>query len=86
VILEVELTAYTFLVLASHSLLIDSLYLLSGRNLLVAMLYHQGVNTSFLFFVSRAETPDGALALGLLALLARASCALLPWRQSQGEE
>jgi hypothetical protein len=52
----VELTAYTVLVLASHSLLVDSLYLLSGRNLLVAMLYHQGINTSLLFFISKNET------------------------------
>ena len=71
VILEVNLNAYTFLAMASHSLLIDSLFLLSGRNLLVAMIYHQGINTSFLFLV-KAETLGGSVAFLLVAVITRA--------------
>jgi membrane protease YdiL (CAAX protease family) len=72
VILDVKLSLYTFLALASHSLVIDSLFLLSRRNLLVAMLYHQGINTCFLFFISKAETLGGSIGLGLIALSIRA--------------
>ncbi len=72
VVLGVEPNAYTFLAMAGHSLVLDSLFLLSGRNLLVAMLYHQGINTSFLFFISKTETPGGSVALLLVAVITRA--------------
>jgi uncharacterized protein len=71
VVLGVEPTAYNFLVMAAHSLLIDSLFLLSGRNLLVPMLYHQGVNTSFLFLLSKAETLAGSVILLVVAVMVR---------------
>jgi membrane protease YdiL (CAAX protease family) len=70
-VLGVDPTGYNFLVMAAHSLLLDSLFLLSGRNLLVAMLYHQGINTSFMFFVSKAETPVVAAIFLIVALVAR---------------
>lgn len=71
-VLEVDPSGYTFLAMAGHSLLIDSLFLLSKRNLLVAMLYHQGINTSFLFLVSKTETPGGSVALLMIAVVTRA--------------
>lgn len=63
VILDVPANGYTFLEMAGHSLLIDSFFLLSGRNLLAAMLYHQGVNTSFMFFASKTQTVHGLFVL-----------------------
>lgn len=72
VVLDVPLSVYTFLAMAGHSLLIDSFFLISKRNLLTAMLYHQGVNTSFLFLISKTETLGGSMALGLVALISRA--------------
>ncbi len=72
VVLGVEPSAYTFLAMAGHSLVLDSLFLLSGRNLLVAMIYHQGINTSFLFFISKNETLGGSVALLLVAVITRA--------------
>ena len=57
--------------LAGFSLLIDSLYLLSGRNLLVAMLCHQGVSTQFMFFSSQARTAIGLVTLFLVAISLR---------------
>jgi hypothetical protein len=73
VVLGVSPTGYTFLTMAGHSLLIDSLVLLSRNNLLVAMIYHQGINTSFLFLVSKAETPAGSFVLLLVAIITRAA-------------
>lgn len=70
-VLGVDPTGWTLLAMVGHSLLIDSLYLLSGRNLLVAMLYHQGVNTSFLFFASKAETAAGSAVILVIGLIVR---------------
>lgn len=72
-VLDVEPGVYSFLAMAAHSLLLDSLFLLSGRNLLVAMLYHQGINTSFMFFVSKTETMTGSVFLLVVAIVARAA-------------
>lgn len=71
IILDVPVQPFNFLAMAGHSLIIDSFFLLSGHNLFVAMLYHQGINTSFLFFISKAETPAGALALLVIGLTLR---------------
>jgi membrane protease YdiL (CAAX protease family) len=70
--LDVPLNGYSLLELAGHSLLIDSVFLFSGRNLLVAMLYHQGVNTSFMFFASNTQTVHGLIILLGVAVGARA--------------
>jgi membrane protease YdiL (CAAX protease family) len=70
-ILDVNPNAYTFLAMLGHSLLIDSVFLLSRHNLLVAMLYHQGVNTSFIFLVSKTETLGGSAVLLLVAIVTR---------------
>ena len=71
IILDVTPNGYSFLEMAGHSLLIDSVFLFSGRNLLVAMLYHQGVNTSFMFFASRTQTTSGLVILLTVAISAR---------------
>lgn len=63
IVLDGPPNGYSFLEMAGHSLLIDSFFLLSGRNLLAAMLYHQGVNTSFMFFASRTQTIHGLVVL-----------------------
>lgn len=71
VVLDVPLNGYSLLEMAGHSLLIDSVFLFSGRNLLAAMLYHQGVNTSFLFFASKTNTIPGLAVLLGVALVVR---------------
>lgn len=71
VVLDVPPNGYSFLEMAGHSLLIDSFFLLSGRNLLAAMLYHQGVNTSFMFFASRTHTVHGLVVLIGVAVFVR---------------
>lgn len=63
IVLDVTPNGYSFLEMAGHSLLIDSFFLFSGRNLLVAMLYHQGVSTSLMFFASRTQTIYGLVIL-----------------------
>lgn len=70
-VLGVSPNGYSFLELVGHSLLIDSVFLLSGRNLLVAMLYHQGVNTSFMFFATRTQTVYGLVVLLGVAITVR---------------
>lgn len=82
VVLEVNPTVYTFLAMAGHSLILDSLFLLSGHNLLVAMLYHQGINTSFLFLISKSETPSGSVALLSVALITRTLVQLIYGRRT----
>lgn len=62
-VLDVTPNGYSFLEMAGHSLLIDSLFILSGRNLLAAMLYHQGVNTSFMFLAAKTQTAYGLVVL-----------------------
>ncbi len=71
IILGVNPNVYTFLGMVGHSLLIDSLFLLSRHNLLVAMLYHQGVNTSFMFLISKTETLGGSVVLLIIAIVTR---------------
>lgn len=70
-ILDVAPNGYSFLEMAGHSLLIDSVFLFTGRNLLAAMLYHQGVNTSFMFFASKTQTIPGLIVLLCIALIVR---------------
>jgi membrane protease YdiL (CAAX protease family) len=66
-VLGVEPNAGSFLEMVGHSLLIDSFFLLSNRNLLSAMLYHQGVNIAFMFFAPKTQS-----TLGLVVLLGTA--------------
>jgi membrane protease YdiL (CAAX protease family) len=70
-VLGVEPTGWTLLAMVGHSLLIDSLFLHCRHNLLTAMLYHQGVNTSFLFFASKAETAAGSAVILVIGLIVR---------------
>ena len=71
IVLDVTPNGYSFLEMVGHSLLIDSVFLFSGRNLLVAMLYHQGVNTSFMFFASKTRTIYGLIVLLGIAVIVR---------------
>ena len=70
-VLGVEPSAGSLLAMAGHSLLIDSFYLAAGRNLLTSLLYHQGINTSFLFLMSSTERAGGGGALLAVALVVR---------------
>lgn len=70
-VLDIPLSGYIFWEMAGHSLLIDSVYLLSRKNLLVAMLYHQGINSNFMFFVSATQTVAGVVILLSIALSVR---------------
>lgn len=72
VVLGVDVNAYSFLEMLGHSLLIDSVFLLSGRNLLMPMLYHQGVNTCFMFFVSGTRSVSGIVLFLAIAVAVRA--------------
>jgi membrane protease YdiL (CAAX protease family) len=71
IVLGVTPNVFSFLEMAGHSLLIDSVFLFSGRNLLVAMLYHQGLSTSFMFFASRTQTVYGLVILLVTAIAVR---------------
>jgi membrane protease YdiL (CAAX protease family) len=73
IVLGVAPTGYSFLEMLGHSLMIDSFFLLSGRNLLSAMCYHQGVNISFMFFAPKTQSVAGltlllSIAVGLRVL------------------
>ena len=48
-------TIYSFLFMVAYSFMIDSLFNLSGRNLLIAMLAHQSVGTAFIFIYAGYE-------------------------------
>jgi membrane protease YdiL (CAAX protease family) len=70
IVLHVAPNGYSFLEMFGHSLLIDSFFLLSGRNLLSAMFYHQGVNISFMFFSPKTHSVAGVtILLGIAASL-----------------
>ncbi|MBN2371664.1 MAG: CPBP family intramembrane metalloprotease [Vicinamibacteria bacterium] len=71
VALDVPLNGFSLAEMAGYSLLIDSLFLLSRRNLLVAMLCHQGVSTQFMFFASQARTIVGLSLLFCIAISLR---------------
>jgi membrane protease YdiL (CAAX protease family) len=68
IVLGVAPTGYSFLEMLGHSLLIDSFFLLSGRNLLSAMFYHQGVNISFMFFAAKTQSVAGVTLLLCIAV------------------
>lgn len=70
-VLGVPSDGYSLLELLGHSLLIDSFFLLSGRNLLAAMFYHQGVNISFIFFAPKTQSIAGLVLLLAIALSVR---------------
>ena len=73
IVLGVPSNGYSFLEMLGHSLLIDTFFLLSGRNLLSAMLYHQGVNISFIFFAPKTQSISGLILLLGIALSLRAT-------------
>lgn len=77
-VLEAPIDVFSFLEMFGHSLLIDAFFLLSGRNLLAAMLYHQGVNVSFLFFTPATRSLAGAGLLLASALALRAAAVKRP--------
>jgi membrane protease YdiL (CAAX protease family) len=71
VVLGVAPNGYSFLEMVGFSLLIDSFFLLSGGNLLVAMFAHQGVNIGFLFFAGQTKTLAGLIVLLAVAFALR---------------
>lgn len=66
-----SLSFMSYIVILGHSFIIDSIFVLSGFNLLVAMLYHQGINTALIFFNSGTETFLGAVILWINAIIIR---------------
>jgi membrane protease YdiL (CAAX protease family) len=71
IVLGVQPNSASFLEMVGHSLLIDSFFLLSNRNLLSAMLYHQGVNIAFMFFAPKTQSVVGVVLLLGIALTLR---------------
>jgi membrane protease YdiL (CAAX protease family) len=66
IVLGVAPNGYSLLEMVGFSLLIDSFYLLSGRNLLAAMFAHQGANIGFMFFAGKTKSVVGlAILLGI---------------------
>jgi membrane protease YdiL (CAAX protease family) len=61
----------SYLVLLGHSFLIDFLFIFSGFNLLVAMLYHQGINTALIFFNPGTDTFFGVAFLWMIVIASR---------------
>jgi hypothetical protein len=68
---------YSFSIMIALSFFIDSVYILSGRNLLVAMLAHQSIGTVFTF-LNRGEA--NVFELGILILIVTG----LRMRESKG--
>jgi membrane protease YdiL (CAAX protease family) len=70
IVLGVAPNGYSLLEMVGFSLLIDSCYLLSGRNLLAAMFAHQGANIGFMFFAGKTKSVVGlAILLGIAIAL-----------------
>lgn len=66
-----SLSFLSYTVILGHSFIIDSLFILSGSNLIVAMLYHQGINTALVFFNPGDDTYIGAFILWVIAIIIR---------------
>jgi hypothetical protein len=66
-----SLSFMSYIVILGHSFIIDSLFILSGSNLLVAMLYHQGINTALIFFNPGTETYLGVVVLWINVIIMR---------------
>jgi hypothetical protein len=71
IVLGISPSGYSFLEMVGFSLLIDSFFLLSGRNLLAAMFGHQGVNIKFLFLEANTQSIVGLAILLGTALVVR---------------
>ena len=67
-----SLTILSFMGLLGYSFILDAFFILSGRNLLVAMLFHQGMNTAIVFFNPGTDTLLGIVVLWIFVILIRA--------------
>jgi membrane protease YdiL (CAAX protease family) len=64
-------TIYSFLFMLVYSFMIDSLFNLSDRNLLVAMFAHQSVGTAFIFIYAGFENPFTIFLLAVFVIILR---------------
>jgi hypothetical protein len=69
IVLGVPVTFYSCLEFVGYSFIIDTLFLYSQNNLLIAMLCHQGLNTKFTFFAGRTSTVQGLLIVWTLCII-----------------
>jgi hypothetical protein len=69
IVLGVPVTFYSCLEFVGYSFIIDTLFLYSQNNLLIAMLCHQGLNTKFTFFAGRTSNMPGLLILWAICIL-----------------
>lgn len=64
-------TVYFLLGIAGNSFILDKLFVRSGNNLLVAMTYHQAINTATTFLVGSMDTPLALVLLWTTVLITR---------------
>jgi membrane protease YdiL (CAAX protease family) len=64
-------TIYSFLFMVTYSFMIDSLFNLSDRNLLIAMFAHQSVGTAFIFIYAGNENLFTLLLLTSFVIMLR---------------
>jgi hypothetical protein len=57
--------------IAGNSFIVDKLFVRSGNNLLVAMVYHQAINTATTFVVGTMDTPFAVVLLWITVLITR---------------
>lgn len=67
-----SLTILSFLGLLGYSFILDAFFIQSDRNLFVAMLFHQGMNTAIVFFDPQTNTLTGIVILWVFVILVRA--------------
>jgi membrane protease YdiL (CAAX protease family) len=67
-----SLTILSFMGLLGYSFILDAFFIQSGRNLFVAMLFHQGMNTAIVFFNPQTDAPIGIVILWIFVILIRA--------------
>jgi len=68
IVLGVPVTFFSCLEFVGYSFIIDTLFLYSQNNLLIAMLCHQSLNTKFTFFAGRTSNIPGILILWAICI------------------
>ncbi len=69
VVLGVPVTFYSCIEFVGYSFIIDTLFIYSKNNLLIAMLCHQSLNTKFTFFAGRTSNMPGLLILWAICII-----------------
>ena len=69
IVLDVPITFYACMEFVGFSFIIDTLFIYSQNNLLIAMLCHQSINTKFTFFAGRTSNMPGLIILWAICII-----------------